>query len=43
MLRRVALGRTDDSEEPIASIIRATRIGALETTLTVSSQRTTLL
>jgi hypothetical protein len=43
MLRRVALGRTDVSEELSASIIRVTRIGELRTTLAVprnvSSQR----
>jgi hypothetical protein len=33
MLRRVALVRTDVSEEPSASIIRVTRIGELRTTL----------
>jgi hypothetical protein len=32
MLRRVALVRTDVSEERSASIIRVTRIGELETT-----------
>jgi hypothetical protein len=37
MLRRVALVRTDGSEERIASIIRATSIGELGTTLAVSS------
>jgi hypothetical protein len=31
MLRRVALVRTDVSEERIASIIRVTRVGALGT------------
>jgi hypothetical protein len=31
MLRRVALVRTDVSEERSASIIRVTRIGGLET------------
>jgi hypothetical protein len=30
MLRRVALVRTEDSEESRASIIRVTRIGELE-------------
>jgi hypothetical protein len=39
MLRRVALARTDVSEESIASIIRVTRIGELETTLAVTSNR----
>jgi hypothetical protein len=33
MLRRVALVRTDDSEESGASFIRVTRIGELGTTL----------
>jgi hypothetical protein len=37
MLRRVALIRKDSSEEHIASIIRATRFGELETTLAVIS------
>jgi hypothetical protein len=41
MLRRVALVRTDVSEEPRASIIRMTRIGEL-LTLAVSSNRRTL-
>jgi hypothetical protein len=38
MLRRVALVRTDVSEELI-SFIRVTRIGELGTTLGISSQR----
>jgi hypothetical protein len=42
MLRRVALVRTDISEELIASIIRATRIGYLGKTLAVISNRSTL-
>jgi hypothetical protein len=42
MLRRVALGRTDVSEELSASIIRVTRIGELGTTLAVTSNRRTL-
>jgi hypothetical protein len=42
MLRRVALVRTDVSEEPSASFIRVTRIGELETTLAVTSNRRTL-
>jgi hypothetical protein len=42
MLRRVALVRTDVSEELSASIIRVTRIGELGTTLAVSSNRGTL-
>jgi hypothetical protein len=36
MLRRVALVRTDVSEELSASIIRVTRIGELGTTLAVT-------
>jgi hypothetical protein len=36
MLRRVALVRTDVSEEPSASFIRVTRIGELGTTLAVT-------
>jgi hypothetical protein len=42
MLRRVALVRTDFSEELIAFIIRVTRIGELGTTLVVTSNRRTL-
>jgi hypothetical protein len=42
MLRRVALVRTDVSEEFIASFIRVTRIGELGTTLAVTSNRCTL-
>jgi hypothetical protein len=42
MLRRVALVRTDVSEEPIASFIRVTGIGELGTTLAVTSNRRTL-
>jgi hypothetical protein len=42
MLRRVALVRTDVSEERSASFIRVTRIGALGTTLAVISRRRTL-
>jgi hypothetical protein len=41
MLCHVALVRTDVSEEPSASIIRATRIGELEATLAVTSNRRT--
>jgi hypothetical protein len=41
-LRRVALVRTDVSEEPRASLIRVTRIGELGTTLAVTSNRRTL-
>jgi hypothetical protein len=42
MLRRVALVRTEDSEELSASFIRVTRIGELGTTLAVTSNRRTL-
>jgi hypothetical protein len=42
MLRRVALIRTDFSEELGASFIRVTRIGELGTTLAVTSNRRTL-
>jgi hypothetical protein len=42
MLRRVALLRTDVSEESIASIVKVTRIGELGTTLAVTSNRRTL-
>jgi hypothetical protein len=42
MLRRVALVRTDVSEEVGASFIRETRIGELGTTLAVTSDRHTL-
>jgi hypothetical protein len=42
MLRRVALVRTDVSEELTTSIIRATRIGGLRTALAVTSNRRTL-
>jgi hypothetical protein len=42
MLRRVALVRTDVSEERIASVINVTRIGELGTTLAVTSNRRTL-
>jgi hypothetical protein len=42
MLRRVALVRTDLSEEPSASFIRVTRIDELGTTLAVTSNRRTL-
>jgi hypothetical protein len=37
MLRRVALVRTDVSEEPSASFIRVTRIGELGTILAATS------
>jgi hypothetical protein len=43
MLRYVALVRTDFSEELSAFIIRVTRIGELETTLPITSNRCTLL
>jgi hypothetical protein len=39
MLRRVALVRTDISEELSAFFIRVTRIGEIGTTLAVSSNR----
>jgi hypothetical protein len=42
MLRRVALVRTDVSEELSASFIGVTRIGELGTTLAVPSNRRTL-
>jgi hypothetical protein len=42
MLRRVALVRTDVSEEPRASFIRVTRIGELGTTHAATSNRRTL-
>jgi hypothetical protein len=42
ILRRVALVRSDISEELNASFIRVTRIGELETTLAVPSNRRTL-
>jgi hypothetical protein len=42
MLRRVALVRTDVSEELSASFIRMTRIGELRTMLAVTSNRRTL-
>jgi hypothetical protein len=42
MLRRVALVRTDVSEEPSASFIRVTRIGEVGTTLAATSNRRTL-
>jgi hypothetical protein len=42
MLRRVALVRTDVSEELSASFIRVIRIGELGTTLAVTSNRRTL-
>jgi hypothetical protein len=42
ILRRVALVRTDVSEELSAYFIRVTRIGKLGTTLAVTSNRRTL-
>jgi hypothetical protein len=42
MLRRVALVRTDVSDELISSFIRVTRIGELGRTLAVTSNRRTL-
>jgi hypothetical protein len=42
-LRRVALVRTDVSEELSASFIRVTRIGELGTTLAVTSLQTKFL
>jgi hypothetical protein len=42
MLRRVALVKTDVSEELSASFIRVTRIGELGTTLAVTSNRRTV-
>jgi hypothetical protein len=42
MLRRVALVRTDVSEELSASSIRVTRTGELGTTLAVTSNRRSL-
>jgi hypothetical protein len=42
LLRRVALVRTEVSEEPSASFIMVTRIGELGTTLAVTSNRRTL-
>jgi hypothetical protein len=43
MLRRVALVRTDVSEEHSASFIRVTRIGEIGTTQAATSNRRTLL
>jgi hypothetical protein len=42
MLRRVALVKTDVSEEPSASFIRVTRISELGTTQAATSNRRTL-
>jgi hypothetical protein len=39
MLHRVALARTDDSEECVASIIRMTRIGEVGTLAVTSNRR----
>jgi hypothetical protein len=41
MLRRVALVRTDVSDEPSASFIRVARIGELGTTQAATSNRRT--
>jgi hypothetical protein len=41
-LRRMALERTDVSEERSTSLIRVTRIGELGTTLAITSNRRTL-
>jgi hypothetical protein len=41
MVRRVALVRTDVSEEHSASFMRVTRIGELGTTLAATSNRRT--
>jgi hypothetical protein len=43
MLRRVALVRTDVSEESMASIIKVTRIGVIGTTLAVTSNLQSLV
>jgi hypothetical protein len=42
MLRRVALVRTDVSEELSISFIKVTRMGEIGTTLAVTSNRLTL-
>jgi hypothetical protein len=42
LLRRVALVRTDVSEEPDASFIRVTKVGELGTTQAATSNRRTL-
>jgi hypothetical protein len=42
LLRRMALVRTDVSEEPGASFIRVTKIGELGTTQAATSNRPTL-
>jgi hypothetical protein len=41
-VNRVALARTDDSEERIDSIIMVTRTDELETTIAVTNSRSTL-
>jgi hypothetical protein len=43
MLRRVALVKTDVSEQPGASFIKVTRIGELGTTQAATSNRRTLM
>jgi hypothetical protein len=43
MLHRVALVKTDVSEELSASFIKVTRIGELGTTLAIASNRLTLV
>jgi hypothetical protein len=43
MLRRVAVVRTDVSEELSASLIRVTKIGEIGTTLAVTSNRRTMV
>jgi hypothetical protein len=42
ILRRVALVRTDDSEELSASIFSVTRINKLGTTLDITNKRSTV-
>jgi hypothetical protein len=42
MLRRMAVVRSDVSEELSASIMRVTRIGELRSTLAVTNNRSTL-
>jgi hypothetical protein len=42
MLHRVAIVRTDVSEEPSASFVRVTRIGELGTTPAITTNRRTL-
>jgi hypothetical protein len=43
MLRRVALVRTDVSEELSASFIRVTRVGELDATLTATNKQISVL